>query len=305
MGIFDIINIPLGYLFRLIYIAVNDYGWALVLFTVITKAILLPLSIKQQKSMSKMQSIQPKINEIQRKYQYDKEKLNQETMKIYQENKINPMGGCLPLLIQFPVLIALYNIIRMPLTYVLKLGTGNLPTVQQVFDIITPLGFGGTIRDEIKIADFLFNNSGALQAVKEAFPLANIIKLDFDFFGMNLSQTPSFTTLSPLLLIPILAGVTSYLTSWVTNKLNPSASKNVNAEENPTAASMQTMTYFFPFLTVFFAFSLPAGLGFYWILSNIVQIAQQVVLTKYFEKHKEPDAPKEHYRERKKKRRKS
>lgn len=305
MGFLDIINVPLGYLFRIIYMVVKNYGWALVLFTVITKAILLPLSIKQQKSMSKMQAVQPKLNEIQRKYQYDKEKLNQETMKIYQENKINPMGGCLPLLIQFPVLIGLYNIIRMPLTYVLKFGSGVFPTVQQVLDILTPMGFTGTIHDEIKIADYLFNTQGALEAVQAAFPQANIITLDFNFLGMNLSQTPNFLVLSPLLLIPVLAGVTSYLTSWITNKLNGNSAKSSNGQENTTASTMQTMTYIFPFMTVFFAFSLPAGLGFYWILSNIVQIIQQVVLTKYFAKTAVPEESHVHYREREKKRRKS
>ncbi len=305
MGFLDIINVPLGYLFRIIYLIVKNYGWALVLFTVITKAILLPLSIKQQKSMSKMQAVQPKLNEIQRKYQYDKEKLNQETMKIYQENKINPMGGCLPLLIQFPVLIGLYNIIRMPLTYVLKFGSGVFPTVQQVLDILTPMGFTGTIHDEIKIADYLFNTQGALEAVQAAFPQANIISLDFNFLGMNLSQTPNFMVLSPLLLIPILAGVTSYLTSWVSNKLNGNSAKSSNGQENTTASTMQTMTYIFPFMTVFFAFSLPEGLGSYWILSNIVQIIQQVVLTKYFAKTAVPEESHVHYREREKKRRKS
>lgn len=305
MSIFDIINVPLGYLFRIIYLIVNNYGWTLVFFTIITKLILLPLSIKQQKSMSKMQAIQPKINEIQKKYQYDKEKLNQETMRIYQENKINPMGGCLPLLIQFPVLIGLYNIIRKPLTYVLKFGTGELPGVKAVLDILTPLGFSGTVADEIKIADFLFNSNEAMSAVSAAFPNANIIPIDFNFFGMNLSQIPNFREFTPLLLIPILAGLTSYLTSWVTNKLNPqSSAAKANAEENPTAASMQSMTYIFPLMTVFFAFSLPAGLGFYWIMSNIVQIAQQVVLTKYFEKNKEESAPAQHYREREKKKKK-
>ena len=282
-----------------------NYGWTLVLFTVITKLILLPLSIKQQKSMSKMQAVQPKLNEIQRKYQYDKEKLNQETMKVYQENGINPMGGCLPLLIQFPVLIGLYNIIRMPLTYVLKFGSGSMPKVQEVLDILAKFGFSGTIHDEIKIADFLFNSKEAMTAVAEAFPAAELVHLDFNFFGMNLSQIPNFMVLSPLLLIPILAGLTSFLTSWVSNKLNPQANKNTNASgENTTASTMQTMTYIFPFMTVFFAFSLPAGLGFYWILSNIVQIVQQIVLTKYFEKNIEAPAPREHFREREKKRRK-
>lgn len=298
-SIFDIINVPLGYLFRFIYMFIGNYGWALVLFTLVTKAILLPLSVKQQKSMSKMQKIQPKLAEIQKKYQYDKEKLNQETMKLYQNNKINPMGGCLPLLIQFPILIGLYNIIRNPLTYVMQLGKHGLPTIQEVLDVLSPLGFTGNANNQIPIADAMFHHSAELQA---AFPSVNIQPIDFNFFGLNLSQTPTFTELTPLLLIPILAGLTTFLSSWLTNKMNGTP-KQSNSD-NPMGNSMQMMTYFFPIMTIFISFSLPAGLGFYWILSNIIQIAQQYVLTKYFAHKPEEEPEKEHYREREQKRRK-
>ncbi|WGX76291.1 YidC/Oxa1 family membrane protein insertase [Paraclostridium bifermentans] len=94
-----------------------EYGWAIILFTIVVKVILLPLTIKQTKSMKAMQDIQPKIKEIQEKYKSKPEKQNQEIMKVYQEAKINPMSGCLPLLIQFPILIGLYNVLRQPVTY--------------------------------------------------------------------------------------------------------------------------------------------------------------------------------------------
>mgnify|MGYP002572270877 CR=1 FL=1 len=302
MGIFDIINVPLGYLFRFIFLVVQNYGWTLVLFTIITKAILLPLSVKQQKSMSKMQAIQPRLAELQKKYQYDKEKLNQETMKLYQTNKINPMGGCLPLLIQFPLLIGLYNIIRNPLTYVIQLGKHGLPALQELIDVMTPMGLqiSGNVINEIPIAKFM---SEHFAAVVEKLPaLANVQTIDFNFLGLDLSQTPSLNELSPLLLIPILAGLSTFLSSWLSQKMSGTPKPS---SENSTASTMQMMTYIFPFMTVFFAFSLPAGLGLYWIISNIVQLVQQVVLTQYFAKKLENEAPqKEHYRERENKRRK-
>lgn len=304
-SIWDIINVPLGYLFRYIFLVVQNYGWTLVLFTVITKAILLPLSVKQQKSMSKMQAIQPKLAELQKKYQYDKEKLNQETMKLYQTNKINPMGGCLPLLIQFPLLIGLYNIIRNPLTYVIQLGKHGLPALQEIIDVLTPMGLsvqGNGIMNQIPIAKFMYEHFTELV---EHFPsMAHVKMIDFNFLGLDLSRTPSLQELSPLLLIPILAGLTTFLTSWLTQKMN-GTSQQTPSGDNSTASTMQMMNYIFPFMTVFFAFSLPAGLGLYWTISNIVQLIQQFVLTKYFQVKSDDLTPtKEHYRERVSKRRK-
>lgn len=298
MGIFDIINIPLGYLFRYIYLIFQNYGWTLVLFTIITKALLLPLTIKQQKSMSKMQTIQPKLQELQKKYQYDKEKLNQETMKLYQSNQINPMSGCLPLLIQFPLLIALYNIIRNPLSYVIQLGKHGLPTIEEVHAVLTSLGSTVQASDQIGMASEMSRFATELAA---KFPGVNILNIDFSFFGLNLAQTPSISNLSPLLIIPVLAGLTTFLTSWLSNKMN---GQTAAANGEGTQGTMQMMTYFFPLMTVFFAFSLPAGLGFYWTLSNIIQIVQQYIMHKYFPaKQPEPSAPK-HYREREAERRK-
>lgn len=297
MHIFDLINIPLGYLFRYIYLLLQNYGWTLVVFTIITKAILLPLTIKQQKSMTKMQAIQPKLQELQKKYQYDQEKLNQETMKLYQTNKINHMGGCLPLLIQFPILIALYNIIRSPLTYVVQLGKHGLPTIAEMHAFLASLGSTVQANDQIGIAAEMSHFASEIAA---KFPGMDIMHIDFTFFGLNLAQTPTLTTLSPILLIPVLAGLTTFLSSWLSTKMNGQSSQNAEG----AAGTMQMMTYFFPLMTVFFSISLPAGLGFYWILSNIIQIAQQFVLNKYFPaKPLEAPAPK-HYREREAERRK-
>ena len=113
----NLISSLLGQVLEFIYNLVNNYGLAIVLFTVVVKTILLPLTIKQTKSMKAMQDIQPKVQEIQNKYKDKPEKQNQEIMKLYQEATINPMAGCLPLLIQFPILIGLYNVLRQPVKY--------------------------------------------------------------------------------------------------------------------------------------------------------------------------------------------
>ncbi len=289
MGIFDLINIPLGYLFRFIYLLLQHYGWTLVIFTLITKAVLLPLTIKQQKATVKMQAIQPKLQELQKKYQYDKEKLNQETMKLYQTAGVNPMGGCLPLLIQFPLLIALYNIIRSPLSYVIQLGKHGLPTINEVHDFLVTLGSTAPVTDQIKMASDMNQFSAELAA---HFPDANFLNIDFTSFGLNLAQNPSISTLSPLLIIPVLAGLSTFLVSWLTNKM----SNNKPAEG--AANSMQMMTYFFPVMTFFFSVSLPAGLGFYWILSNIFQLAQQVVMKYWFPAEASDQPEQKHFRER-------
>ncbi len=113
----NLISSLLGQVLRIIFEFVHHYGLSIILFTIVVKVLLLPLTIKQTKSMKAMQDIQPKIQEIQNKYKSKPEKQNQEIMKLYQEAKINPMAGCLPLLIQFPILIGLYNVLREPVKY--------------------------------------------------------------------------------------------------------------------------------------------------------------------------------------------
>ncbi len=292
-SVFDIINVPLGYLFRGIYTFVGSYGWTIILFTIIIKLILVPLNIKQQKSMKKTQAIQPRLMKLQEKYAQDKEKLSQETMKLYQEAGVNPMGGCLPMLIQFPVIIALYNIIRKPMSYVMMLSR---ETIEIINERLTgeSLEFS-KILDQIGLAKNMSSSMDKLSDVVSESALIN-----FDFFGFDLSVTPSINFIMQnwqYALIPVLAGLTTYLVSVVSAKISGT---NVNSE---AAGSMKTMNVIFPFMTAWFAITLPAGLGLYWTISNLFQIAQMFVLNKVL-KVEVPTIVSEdekHFRERKKK----
>ncbi len=293
-SIFDIINVPLGYLFKGIYLFVNNYGFTIILFTLAIKLILLPLNIKQQKSMKKMQLLQPRLAKIQEKYANDKEKQSQEMMKLYQEMGVNPMGGCLPMLIQLPILFALYNIIRKPMSYIMMLGQEQILKINEI--ITGKAGEFATV-NQIQLARKL---EPALDKISGIVDKSDI--LNFNFFGFDLSVTPTFQFISEHIeyaLIPVFAGATTYLVSVISSKISG------NSANNEAVSSMKTMNTIFPFMTAWFAITLPAGLGLYWTISNLFQIAQMYLLNKTLKVDSSDISDDEqHFRERKKKKKK-
>ncbi len=278
----ELIKIAIGWLLGFIYELVNNYGVALILFTLVIKLILLPLGLKQQKSMTKMQQIQPKITKLQEKYKNDQQLLSQETMKLYKEYGVSPMGGCLPLLIQLPVLFALYRVLYRPLTYMFSLSEAEIEKLTaSLGDLVSGAGANSaTSMIEIKIA--------------EATKMIN-----FDFLGLNLAEPPSFAVVASLA-IPALAGITTYLTSKLTQWMNSGANKPKEEEKKPqrilnpeqkTAPSAnnaegmtKTMTLIMPLFTLWITYTLPMALGIYWIASNIFSLGQTVLLNGYYSK---------------------
>lgn len=286
----DFIAYPLGTFLHFIFntLSFHNYGLAIIIFTIIIRLVLLPLNIKQYRSTAKMQEIQPLIQEIQKRYKNDKEKLNQEMMKVYQENQVNPAGGCLPLLVQMPILIALYWVISSPLKFMLNLNT----------DIIKQLALFVEKAQNIKLN--MANPDLNIISYFSKFPeklsnFSNILKpnelvslktLNLEFLPhMNLGVTPSWhpdKLFGPdslqywlLLLIPLLAGATTFIQSKL---MTPQTA----SQNNPTASSMQnSMLVVMPIMTLLFAFSFPAGLGLYWIAGNVIQIFIQLYMNKY------------------------
>ncbi len=293
-SVFDIINVPLGYLFKFIYFIVNNYGFTIILFTLIVKLAMFPLTLKQQRSMKKTQALQPKLLKLQEKYKYDKEKLNQETLKLYQEAGASPMGGCLPTLIQFPILIALYNIIRKPVSYVMMLGNDKIMEIYEKINGAAVENF--STLNQIELAKQMEQNLDKLGE------FANDV-INFNFFGLDLSVTPSisFISLNPIyILIPLLAGGTTYLVSLISNQI--SGMNNPANANSQAASSMKMMNVIFPLMTTWFAISLPAGLGLYWIISNLFQIGQMVIMNRVITVEvPADDEAQNHYRNRKKK----
>ncbi len=228
----DIIYRLLGSLLGSIYGVVNSYWLSIVLFTVVIKVSLLPLTFKQIHSTQEMTKIQPELQKLQAKYKNDKETLNIKVMELYKEHNVNPMAGCLPLLIQMPILFGLFGVLRNPLKYV-------------------------------------FNSDAVLSvnALNEGFLWIKDISLP-DSLGLLFTTGVSFIDSFPGLL-PMIAALTTYLSMKLTSGTNSEANQQ-----------MKMMQYMMPLMILWFGKTMSAGLILYWIVSNIFQIGQQIIITR-------------------------
>lgn len=259
----DFIAVPFGYIMRLIYEVIGSYGLSIIAFSLLAKLVLLPLSVKTKKSMMDIQRIQPKLNELQKKYGKDQQKYAEEMQKLYAEEGVNPLGSCLPTLLTFPIMIGLYYVISKPLTYFMGLTAAEITSLADILGVATQNAY----TMEIEVAGLLFNNFD-----KVAHVSPNLMQVNFDFLGMNLAATPSFKAFNLLWIIPVLSGLTAFLQSYVTQKL-----QGISQEQ---AGNMKMMLYTMPLMSVYLGFILPAGLGVYWIANNIFMTLQEIILSR-------------------------
>ncbi len=275
-NIFGVIFVrPLGLILMAIFSFVQNYGISLIIFTLIVKLILLPFMYKQKKSMKKMNLVSAESQMIQKRYAKNKEKANEEITKLYEREGVNPMTGCLLSFITLPIMMGLYYAVRQPLTYMMGLSSD---TITEIAEALGTTYESGTASAQIQLAKLVNDNWDAVSS----FASEGLVGINFDFFGLDLSATPSFTTLNALWLVPILSGATSLLYSFIsqkTNKMqNPNAQQQGGAQMNATMNSMMIMM---PLLSIWIAFTLPASMGLYWTISNTFSIVQEVVLTWY------------------------
>lgn len=278
MGIVsEIIGIPLGWVMWLCYKIVRNYGVALIIFTLITKMLMFPMSLKQQKSSIKMAMIKPKLDNIQKKYANNKEKLNEEMMKLYQEEGYNPMSGCLPLLIQFPILFGLIDVIYKPLTHIIHLSKDVISQAQVIAEGIEGISRSAAM-PQISIIEGVQLYPELFSSLLSPEQIASINDFNMMFLGIKLSSVPTMS-LTPLVLIPILSGLTSFL-------ISVQSMKNNEATAADAGGSMKTMMYIMPLFSLFFCFQVPAGVGLYWVVSNIFSYVQAIVLNKKYNPQK-------------------
>ena len=293
------ICIPFAWLLRALYELTSSYGWALVLFTVVIKLIMLPFQMKSKKSMMRMSRFQPMIKEIQTRYKNNQVKMNEELQRLYAEEGVNPMSGCLWSFLPFPILIALYSIIRQPITRFMMLTT---TAMQGVIDAVSAAGFdlaaiAMTANDgAVTVKDGLtqLQPYGQITLVKAAQELGvalpeGWIHMDFSFLGMDLTMIPSDVigqigtggwAVIGVLLIPIVSGALSFWQSKVSMAGKPSAAD----PNDPTARSSRMMMWMMPIMSLWIGFTLPASLGVYWIANSVLMLVQEKVLNKYFKK---------------------
>jgi YidC/Oxa1 family membrane protein insertase len=287
-------------------IGIESLGISIILFTVIIRLLMLPLAFKQQKSMIGMQKIQPKLKKIQDKYKNKKDaesqnKMRMEMSQLYQEHNVSPFGGCLPLLIQFPIIMSLFQVLRNIPAYIMSIKGIYLSIIASVRgvagfgDYITSLNEAAKIpvknfdiASNDKVIDLLSTFSSSdwtkftdhFNAVGDKIaPLVTQLTDINYFLGINLADKPNLMSIG--LLIPVLNVVVQFLVSKTTMSSN-----NRNMDEKQ-AATNKTMMYTMPLITVFFVITMPAGLGLYWLTSSSFQLVQQIVINKHLKKDKE------------------
>ncbi|MDF2866028.1 MAG: hypothetical protein K0R72_846 [Clostridia bacterium] len=264
----EIIANVFGAIIRVIYNLTQDnYALSIILFTILTKALLFPLSLKQMKSSMEMQKIKPKYDEIVKKYKNDKSKQGEEITKLYSEHKINPLGGCLPLLIQLPLILGMFYIVRQPLTYVVQLPQEEIQIYTQKLLNKEEVNSAEMSNSEIKIA-----NSNKL--------------IDMNFVGLNLGDVPSDIFSSDeskranpySILIPILSVLFSIYQIKQMQKTNQMTEEQKEMQKS--------MNFMMPMLSGFIAFTMPLALGVYWLVGSMCQIAQQSFISKLIKEQK-------------------
>lgn len=260
MGFFEIFAGALAGFYALI----PSLGLAIILLTVAVRVLLLPLSIKQTRSMREMQRIQPEVKRIQAKYKGNRQKMNEEMMALYKEHNVNPFGGCLPLVMQFPVLIGLFYVIRTPLRYMgFSENTGEALNVSGIMETIQNSSLAEALRTAaLEVHQFLgirldCSSSAALSRA--------------DPSGVGEICGTGFVSALPYLVLVALMG----LTTWYQQKQMQATR---GAADNPQAQQMQLFMRIMPIMLMFFAFSFPSGVVLYWLTTNVWTIAQQRIV---------------------------
>lgn len=288
------ICVPFAWLVRLFYNLTNSYGVALILFTLVIKLIMLPFQMKSKKSMMRMSRVSGQMQDLQKRYAKNQAKLQEEMQKLYEEEGVNPMSGCLWSFLPLPILMALYSIIRQPITHFMMLSKDVLQTVvQSVADAgvdLTNIVMMDKATGAPALKDGLYQMAayGQINLVKAVQEMGlstpdGWFNVNYKFLGLDLTATPweyvkSFTftwAVIGVILIPILAGLSQFVFSKLTMKTQPQA-------DAAGGASMKSMMYMMPLFSVYIAFIMPAALGVYWIAQSVFSLIQEAILNKTF-----------------------
>ena len=288
------ICVPFAWLVRLFYDLTNSYGVALILFTLVIKLIMLPFQMKSKKSMMRMSRVSGQMQDLQKRYAKNQAKFQEEMQKLYEEEGVNPMSGCLWSFLPLPILMALYSIIRQPITHFMMLSKDVLQTVvQSVADAgvdLTNIVMMDKATGAPALKDGLYQMAayGQINLVKAVQEMGlstpdGWFNVNYKFLGLDLTATPweyikSFTftwAVIGVILIPILAGLSQFVFSKLTMKTQPQA-------DAAGGASMKSMMYMMPLFSVYIAFIMPAALGVYWIAQSVFSLIQEAILNKTF-----------------------
>ena len=279
-AIYDIIGIPFGYLMMLIYRIFQNYAVSIIVFTIVTKIILLPVNFKTQKNAARMQLLTPKLEKLRKSYSNNPQRLQEEQQKLYIQEGINPMGSCLPAFIQMFLLFGVLDVVYKPITHILRFSKGIRKEAAAIAG--TKLS---NLRGELVIMNDLNDEHSKYSGILDGEFRTKVREFsdNFTIFGANLGKVPSihvdWSSRESIVLffIPICAGLAQLIASVYSQihqrKVNPNMQSN---------GCLTFMMYFMPLISVWFAYSVPAGVGFYWIWSALFSFFITFALNHYF-----------------------
>ena len=298
----DLVTVPFGWLLNQLYGLLGNYGLAMILFAFLVQMILLPITMKSKKSMMKMSRLQPRIQEIQRKYADDKQKQNEAIQKLQQEEGASMgCGGCLWSLVPLLILIPLFTVIREPIRYLLGESPENIETILKIIGEANE-GLFNSARgyDQVIAAQYIPQYAAEIKAAIPGIAESTLQGINFDFLGINLGDMPQFNVFKwavwdwahiGLFLVPVLSAGSQVLQMLISQKTNNSVitdEKGVQdketAEKSQAAQQSKMMMWMMPLMSLWIGFTVPAGLSLYWFVGGVVRTVQDTILTKHYRK---------------------
>ena len=274
---FNFIANIFGYLLNFLYNLLNNYGLAIIIFSILVKLLLLPLTIKQQKTMEKTTKMQEEMKALQFKYKNDQEKLSKEMMDLYKRENMSPFCGCLSSIAQIILILAVFYLVRSPLTYMKKIDAATINDYKNKIETKT--------------------NYPEVEIIKEFSKENEVLYVNMDFLGLDLSSVPSNNLKDyKNLIIPLMYVISSIVSTKMTMKMqnnNMAISKKEEGQEESMEDMMQgttkTMSYMMPVMAFSISLVAPLGLALYWLMSNILMILERIFINKFI-KIKEEEA---------------
>lgn len=298
---FEFVASAFGYILNFIYNLVNNYGYAIIIFTLILKIVMLPLSIKQQKTMKKTTKMQAKVKEIQEKYSNDQLRMSQELTDLYKRENMSPFSGCLSTLVHFVIILSMFYLVSSPLTYMKHIEPEIVSNYAK--EVMGENNENGVRYPEIAI-------------IKQKASVDEKVNINMEFLGLDLSDVPSSDYEDPkVFIIPALYVITSLITTKLMPAINNASKDKENKdkevivenkektgkeliktkdgkedeinEEEAMAQMNKSMSLMMPFMTVSIACIAPLGLALYWLVSNLLNIIERLIINKVVKEEEE------------------
>ena len=299
-----------GYILNFIYNFIQNYGLAIILFSILIKILMIPISIKQQKAMKKNLKMQEKMKEIQFKYKNNPEMLSQATMELYKTEKINPFGGCLSAIIQIILLLAVFYLVRSPLTYMKKISPdviNKYSNVVKQYELSEISGYPeiDIIREidnikELRNKEITENSEEKVSISEIKEEELNSMQINMNFLGLNLAQIPTKSSDWKAYIIPALYVIVSVISMRLTTSINKNNTKDketsksdekalIKKEEefDPMAQMNKNMSLMFPIMYLAVALIAPLGLALYWLTNSLLMIVERLALNKLLKDEEE------------------